>query len=393
MHPGTQKQAEGQSLDSMFYFRLLAAIASGKLCSIVYFYRMFAAEAVPYRSTNAFSAIVSDYVEGGAGLQPFYSAAPTIEGIRETIERKEKQVLHREVLVAALQEQYRQVKADQTVSDNITALGAATTFTVCTAHQPNLFTGPLYFIYKIIHAIKLADKLSQALPQYRFVPVYYMGSEDADLDELNHTFVQGKKYQWDTDQKGAVGRMLADKKLIGLIDELDSHIGRSPQGRDLVQLFRESYKEGSSIQDATFRIVHALFADYGLVVLIPDAPLLKGLMRPLFEEELFSGKSSEIVAKTSAQLGKNYTVQAHPRDINLFYLKDNIRERIEKDGAHFNVVNTAISFTEVSLRQELTDHPERFSPNVILRGLYQETILPNIAFIGGGGELAYWLQL
>ncbi|HEY0059758.1 MAG TPA: bacillithiol biosynthesis cysteine-adding enzyme BshC [Flavisolibacter sp.] len=354
---------------------------------------MFAAEAVPYRDTNAFSAIVSDYVEGKASLQPFYSAAPTVDGVRETIVRKENQALHREVLVAALREQYQQIEVHKNVGDNIEALRTDTTFTVCTAHQPNLFTGPLYFIYKIIHAVKLADTLSRELPGYRFVPVYYMGSEDADLEELNHTFVQGKKYQWDTDQKGAVGRMLADRRLIGLIDELDSHIGRSPHGAQLVHLFRESYMEGSSIQDATFKIVNALFESYGLVVLIPDTPLLKGLMKPLFEEELFRGRSSEIVAATSGQLGKNYGVQAHPRAINLFYLKDNIRERIEKDGEVFKVVNTALSFTEKSLRQELSDHPERFSPNVILRGLYQETILPNIAFIGGGGELAYWLQL
>ena len=368
-------------------------IAASKLCSFVYFYRMFAAEAVPYRNTNAFSTIVSDYVEGKASLQPFYSSPPTLAGIKETIHRKEAQVLNREALVTALRAQYGQMKMGQKVEDNIAALDSVATFTVCTAHQPNLFTGPLYFIYKILHTIKLADRLALEWPHYRFVPVYYMGSEDADLEELNHTFIDGKKYEWATDQKGAVGRMLADKSLIQLIDELDRHIGRSPHGAELVQLFREAYTEGCTIQEATFKIVHYLFGSYGLVVLIPDSALLKGLMTPLFEEELFKGSASEIVAETSAQLGKNYGVQAHPRAINLFYLKDDIRERIEQNGDHFNVVNTSLSFTERSLRQELADHPERFSPNVILRGLYQETILPNIAFIGGGGELAYWLQL
>jgi bacillithiol synthase len=88
-----------------------------------------------------------------------------------------------------------------------------------------------------------------------------------------------------------------------------------------------------------------------------------------------------------------YKVQAHPRDINLFYLKDDLRERIEIKDDRYEVLNSKISFSKEEILAELKEHPERFSPNVILRGLYQETILPNIIFIGGGGELAYWLEL
>ena len=86
-------------------------------------------------------------------------------------------------------------------------------------------------------------------------------------------------------------------------------------------------------------------------------------------------------------------MQANPREINLFYLKENIRERIEEHEDKYNVLNTSIVFSKEDLKKELHEHPERFSPNVILRGLFQSTILPDIAFIGGGGELAYWLQL
>jgi len=99
------------------------------------------------------------------------------------------------------------------------------------------------------------------------------------------------------------------------------------------------------------------------------------------------------VAETSTRLEAHYKVQAHPRDINLFYLNDNLRERIEQRDSRYEVVNSDISFSREELLSELKEHPGRFSPNVILRGLYQETILPNIAFIGGGGEVAYWLEL
>jgi bacillithiol biosynthesis cysteine-adding enzyme BshC len=136
-----------------------------------------------------------------------------------------------------------------------------------------------------------------------------------------------------------------------------------------------------------------LFSQYGLVVLIADQPHLKKIMQPVFEDDLFNQTASAIVTETVKRLTVSYKVQANPRAINLFYLKDDIRNRIEKTDAGFSVVDTELQFTEDEMKKELELYPERFSPNVILRGLYQETILPNIAFIGGGGELAYWLEL
>ena len=127
--------------------------------------------------------------------------------------------INRELLVEVLKEQYQTVDAFPAVHQNIDSLLSTNTFTICTAHQPNLFTGPLYFIYKILHAIKLSAYLKKELPQYNFVPVYYMGSEDADFAELNHTYVDGKKLEWKKEQRGAVGRMIVDKTLVQLIDE------------------------------------------------------------------------------------------------------------------------------------------------------------------------------
>jgi bacillithiol biosynthesis cysteine-adding enzyme BshC len=128
-------------------------------------------------------------------------------------------------------------------------------------------------------------------------------------------------------------------------------------------------------------------------VLIPDNANLKRKMIPVFEDELFNHHSSTIVEKTIVELSKKFKAQAQPREINLFYLKDNVRERIERNGNEWNVINTNITFDDKSLKAELNEHPERFSPNVILRGLFQESIIPNVAFIGGGGEIAYWLEL
>jgi bacillithiol biosynthesis cysteine-adding enzyme BshC len=354
---------------------------------------MFAAQHIPYRQTAAFSKIVLNYLDEAQALQPFYSFYPHLEGIKSAIEKKEKQRLDRPLLVKALQQQYAAIKTTEAVQQNIQALSSANTFTICTAHQPNLFTGPLYFIYKILHVIKLAIYLKEQLPAYHFVPVYYMGSEDADFAELNHTYVNGKRIEWTKEQSGSVGRMMVDKTLIQLIDELEGQLSVEAHGQEVIQLLRRCYANGKTIQAATFEMVNELYGKWGLIVLIPDTPSLKSQMAKIFSDDLFQNVPSGLVQKTSQKLEEHYTAQAHPRPINLFYLKDGIRERIEREGNGFSVLNSEITFTEEALKNELERHPERFSPNVILRGLYQETILPNVAFIGGGGELAYWLQL
>lgn len=354
---------------------------------------MFAAQRISYNQTNAFTKIVLDYLNGSKDLRNFYAETPTLSGVEAVIKKKQSQPVNRKVLVDVLKQQYASITTTEVVKANIELLLLEETFTVTTAHQPNLFTGPLYFIYKILHTIKLAEYLKAQLPSYNFVPVYYMGSEDADFAELNHTYVDGKKIEWKKEQKGAVGRMLVDKTLIQLIDELEGQLLNEMHGKEVIELLRRCYSNGKTIQEATFEIVNELYGRYGLVVLIPDHPALKAEMKAVFADDIFQNTSAEIVQQTSLRLEKKYNVQAHPREINLFYLKDDIRERIIKKGEVFIVHNTQLQFTEEAMKKELEEHPERFSPNVILRGLYQETILPNIIFIGGGGEMAYWLQL
>jgi bacillithiol synthase len=350
------------------------------------------ASRIPYRQAATFSKIVTDYIDQADALKSFYKYPPSLNGIQKAIEERKDFSTNRDVLVTELKKQYG-VLLDGKVARNIDALLSHDTFTVTTAHQPNILTGPLYFIYKILHAIKLAEHLKTSLLQYNFVPVYYMGSEDADLDELGHIYLNGKKLKWETKQTGAVGRMIIDKEFLHLVDVVEGQLGVMPFGKDIIGLVKNFYKKGTLIQDATFQFVHALFAEYGLIVLIPDNASLKKQAISIFEDDLLHQRPSELVGKTIEKIDEaGYKVQANPREINLFYLNDGVRERIEKVSGEWKVVNGKERFTETELLKELQEYPERFSPNVILRGIFQETILPNIAFIGGGGELAYWLQ-
>lgn len=351
------------------------------------------ADFLSYKETGYFSKIVTDYLSQNNSLQNFYQHLVDLQGIQDAIEARKAFNTNRDLLVNQLEQQYLSVDVSDKVKHNIAALKSENTFTICTAHQPNIFTGHLYFIYKIIHTIKLADTLNRELPGNKFVPVFYVGSEDADLEELGEVFINGEKYKWQTKQTGAVGRMQVDDELLKILKKIKGQLTVEPFGKQVIELVQECYVKGRTIQDACFCLVNKLFADHGLIVLLPDNAALKKIMFPVFEDDIFSSIPSGIVNETSAKLATYYKVQAHPREINLFYLKDNIRNRIVEQKGIYKVQDTEIKFTNEEFKNELIQYPERFSPNVILRALYQETILPNLVFIGGGGELAYWLEL
>lgn len=352
-----------------------------------------AAEQVAYSLTGYFSSLVSDYLEANQKLDPFYTHPPNIDGIKAAMAARDSFNTPRGSLVDALNKQYEGVKVSEIVNANIQSLNDGKTYTVTTAHQPNLFTGPLYFIYKIAHTIALSRSLEKQIPGARFVPVYYMGSEDADIDELGFVTIGGQKLVWQTKQTGAVGRMLVDAELLSLIKLIEGQIGVSVQGAAWVSLLKKSFTIGKTIADATFEIVHHLFGEYGLVVILPDSDKLKSLFTGVIGKELTTGFSNKAVQQTIKNLSADYKVQAAGREINLFYLQGNKRERIVQTSNGFEVAALGLHFTTEQILEDVKNNPSCYSPNVILRGVFQETILPNIAFIGGGGELAYWLEL
>lgn len=349
---------------------------------------------LPYEETEYFSALVIDYLNRHDATLGLYDYYPDITGIAASIAERKKHPVNRKVLVKTLNAQYANAQIPDAVVKNIALLASENTFTICTAHQPNLLTGYLYFIYKIIHAIKLAEDLKRQFPDNNFVPVYYMGSEDNDLDELGTFRYNDKKFIWDANrQTGAVGRMDTES-LKPLLDELFKLLG--PPGdycEQLKDILSKAYIGHKTISAATHYLVNELFGRYGLVILNPDETVFKRSILNIMRDDLLLHTPETMVSVSIKDLEVNYKAQAHPREINLFYLKDSIRERIEKHNDRWVILGTEISFSETELIEELNNHPERFSPNVILRGILQESILPDVAFIGGGAEVAYWLEL
>lgn len=347
-------------------------------------------QSISFEESKQFSKLFMDYINGDPELRSFYSYTPEIASFKQAIEDKSKESINRQMLTKVLKEQYEKVKLD--LPSSIELLEKENTFTVCTGHQLCLFTGPLYFIYKIISTINLAETLNKNYPNNTFIPIYWMASEDHDFEEIASVNLFGKKIKWETQSGGAVGR-LNTASLHTVINELKQVLGESENAKGLVQLFSDAYLNHSNIAEATHYLVHQLFGQYGLLILNADDYLLKNELGKFIKDDIFNNTNYKLVNESITELEKiGVKPQVKPREINVFYLKDAIRERIEKDGDKYNVLNTEITFTKDELEEEIDLQCDRFSPNVVLRPLYQQYILPNIAYVGGPGEIAYWLQ-
>lgn len=350
-------------------------------------------DCISYQSSGYFTPLIVDYLNQKENLKPLYHRFPTLENFKAQLEEKQQNypVAFREVLAGELEKQYKGIKTSESTQQNITLLKDTKTFTITTGHQLNLFTGPLYFLYKIVSAVNLSRELKSAYPDYNFVPIYWMATEDHDFEEINYFNFRNKKIKWAAESTGPVGR-LSTNGLDAVLEVFSKELGAGDNAKWLTALFESAYLKDNNLADATRYLANELFGGEGLVIIDADSPKLKQLFIPYIKEELLQQVSHHKVAETAEKL-KDYNVQVNPREINLFYIEDNLRERIILQDGIYYINNAELKFTESELLAELDKSPEKFSPNVIMRPLYQEVILPNLCYIGGGGELAYWLEL
>lgn len=350
-------------------------------------------DCISYQTSGYFSTLIQDYLDQKPALQSLYNHFPTLENFEKQIQEKQTNFDHnnRVPLVETLKKQYQNIEISDATKQNIELLALENTFTITTGHQLNLFSGPLYFLYKIISTINLTKELKSKYPSNNFVPIYWMATEDHDFEEINYFNFKGKKFRWNKESTGPVGRLSTE----GLADFLEIYsleLGSNTNANTLKKLFEDAYLKHDNLADATRFLANSLFANYGLIILDADDADLKRAFIPFVKEELEKSTSYKAVQQTVESL-KDYTVQVNPREINLFYIEDDLRERIIFENDKYHVNNTKIAFSKEEIFQLLESNPEKFSPNVIMRPLYQEIILPNLCYIGGGGEIAYWLEL
>ncbi len=349
---------------------------------------------IPYQELRYFSKLIKAYVGQSDDVRHLYHRYPLLENFSEQMAEKSLQpglADNRQLLSKVLTEQYAETEDAELTRHNIALLEQKNTFTVTTGHQLNLFTGPLYFLYKIISTINLCQQLKEAYPDKNFVPVYWMATEDHDFEEIQYFNVNKRKLVYEREAKGAVGRLKLDG-LKEVNEQLSILLGSSKYADELTALFDRAYSK-NDLAAATRQLAHELFKKEGLVIIDADDRELKSCAIPYFKEELLQQTSYDHVSETLEHWNEDFNIQVQPREINLFYLVDDGRYRIVKNDSTYLLDGHEKQFTKESIIDELNDFPERFSPNVIMRPLYEELILPNLCYIGGGGELAYWLEL
>jgi bacillithiol biosynthesis cysteine-adding enzyme BshC len=292
----------------------------------------------------------------------------------------------RNTLVSELTNQLEKL-ASPTQLANIQALSNENTFTVTTGHQLTLFGGPLYLIYKVLHVVKLTQQFNTTQSTFKAVPVFWLASEDHDFEEVKHTNLFQAKLSWNTNQSGAVGRF--NSADFSFVHDAFAHFFDGKEGAIKKLLDFPFQGDYASYMQGLLSIA---FAEEGVLVINPDTRAFKQLFVPVIKRELEESKAWKAVQQTNGAIeSAGYHPQAQARPINLFYLTQNARTRIEKHEKHYQLGNETVDFESLMSRVEA--EPESFSPNVILRPVYQETILPNLAYVGGGGEMAYWIQL
>lgn len=348
-------------------------------------------EQIKAQNVPQFSAKDKAYMTQSEKLSPYWKFPMDFEAFEEVIEERKKYPVNRTLLNTVARQQYEHL--GQPVNWEID-LSSENTFTITTAHQPGLMTGPLYFIYKAISAIKLCRKLKQSHPDYDFQPVFVIGGEDHDFEEINHFRIFGKTLSWDNQgQVGACGRM-ETKGMEEVLEQLYDILGESTNALELKGMLEEAYGNASfNYGQATQHFVLSIFKNTELLVLNMDEAAFKRAFLPVMKRELLENFSKPLVSKTIEELnGIGFKMQAFPREINLFYLSEEGRNRIVLEDDQYTIHGTSMSFSEKEILELMDKTPEAFSPNVVMRPLYQETILPNLAYVGGGGEIAYWLE-
>lgn len=349
---------------------------------------------IPVTESGKIQKMASDYLKGDPFFDNLYAVRPTLESFEQLIEqRKSFPASSREVLATVLRQQYDQCGIDDPNSlEIIASLRSAETFTVTTGQQTGILLGPMYTALKILTTISLSRKLKEMHPSKNFVPVFWMATEDHDIAEINHAYVKGKKLKWNTEQTGAAGR-LSTSETKDWLNEFAQLAGSSDDAKSIIQLVNNAYSR-NSLSDATRVLTHGLFGKYGLIVLDADDRRLKQLFAPIITKDILEQVSYQASQKAIEKLESLYSVQVNGREINFFYLNEGSRERIVASGEGFSTHNGLVHWnSKDELTTEISAYPERFSPNVMMRPVYQETILPNLAYFGGAAEVAYWLEL
>ncbi len=304
-----------------------------------------------------------------------------------------------------LKNQYSTLKGvSEKTLKNINVLDDSKTITIVTGQQLGILGGPLYTLYKIITAVRLANQLSQRFDDYNFVPVFWLEADDHDFNEVrsvnlfdneNQVINIGYKEQInDDDAKQSIGKIIFDESLNDFISQFESSLRDTDYKNELLTKIKECYQVGNSFKDNFKQLMFWLFDEYGVVIFDPQDAEVKSLLKPIFKKEVndFTTQTQKLI-QTSAKLEETYHAQVKVKPVNMFYHTDEGRYSIEPVDEIFKLRRKRKQFTKEEILNEIENSPDRFSPNVLLRPICQDYLLPTAFYIAGPSEISYFAQV
>ena len=351
---------------------------------------------------EAFPDLFVDYCTDYAAVADFYPGDWRDPGVRRTrAEQAAARPADRDVLADVLADQNAGWGGGDATQRNVEALRDPETVAIVTGQQVGLFTGPLYTIYKTITTLQLAEEWAEQTGR-TVVPVFWVEGEDHDFAEISTAQVLRRNEVVSLDyapgvpeNPGPVGRRPLTDAIDDVLDRLDEALPPSDFKPAVMEHVRAAYQSGTQLEDAFAHLLRSLFPDEGLVLMNPDDERLKALTRPLFRRELEDAATpaARVEAAGQALRDRGYHAQVRARPTNLFWLGDDGRHPIDQgDDDRFTLRHTDRSFAKAELLDRLADAPARFSPNVVLRPLMQDWLLPTAAYVAGPGEVSYFAQ-
>lgn len=347
-----------------------------------------------------------DYVADFKAVEKFYAVNYRNDGeLRAHFEKVlAKFGDKRKRLVQILRNQGDKLNKSSAYQAALEALSMDNALAVVTGQQVGIFTGPLYTLYKTIGTFNLSRYLKERFPEFEFVPIFWLEGDDHDLDEANHIHIfdsnlevvriDGISTDPGLENLLPMSEVKIDETFKGVVGQLEAILRESDFKQSLIKTLSEFYSTGESLTSAFSKTITHILQNIPLLTFDPTDVEAKRLFRSIFDRELFTfPRTSEEVIKSSAQLEENYHVQVKPRVLNLFYLDDGRRRAIEPIGNAFSLRGTKRKLMREQLRTLVETNPELFSPNVVLRPICQDYILPTAAYVGGPSEIAYFAQL
>lgn len=342
--------------------------------------------AIALQKINGFGPLLLAYLQG----HPQLATAKTDTALIEQNIKARQNFGHRDLLYQTVLTQYNNLQVSYEVKQNIDRLKNNNSFCITTGHQLSLMGGPLFVTYKILTTVKLAQEYKKLFPACDFIPVFWIATEDHDKEEINHFYFRDEKFTWQTPQTGAVGRF-SNEGIVSLIEHFRAQFPGLQN--ELLGIFEKAYSLNTLAQ-ATRYLANALFGKYGVVVVDGDDDAFKKIFLPVAEKEITEKfVHREVSLRNKKLTGAGFEPSINPRELNLFLHTGHDRKRLEADNTGVHTADGSMKWGQDDFLNFIKENPGTISPNVLLRPVYQEMILPNLAYVGGPAEIEYWLQL